>query len=122
VHDNDVVSGVVGGREYVKEVAVNAEPLDCLLADVERVDFLFVTVNGAELEVLRGAEEVIQRFRPRMWVKAHALTEEGEPLSREVVQFLQKRGYRTLVTLPSKSPAQDLDPAWRERQGDVYAW
>jgi FkbM family methyltransferase len=48
--------------------AVPATSLDRLLADgeIERVDFVKLDIEGAELSALRGAERAIRRFGPRL--------------------------------------------------------
>ncbi|MEM3826081.1 MAG: FkbM family methyltransferase [Nitrososphaeria archaeon] len=55
----------VGERFY----AVPAVPLDFLLEDVGRIDFVKVDVEGAELMVLEGMRESIGRWRPKVVVE-----------------------------------------------------
>ena len=70
--------------------------LDRLVADerLERVDFIKMDVEGSELNVLRGAREVLRRFRPMIMVEL-----EPVPLSRmgtdpqTVIAFLRSEGY-----------------------------
>ena len=87
--------------ELTGEASVQVDTLDnCLAAAGDgRLDFLKVDVEGAELEVFRGAEAVLRRavlgvrlevnFSPR-----HA----GAPLFGELDSFLQQRGFQ-LFTL-----------------------
>jgi FkbM family methyltransferase len=51
-------------NERVVEITVEKATLDDLVPASRRVDFLKVDVEGAELEVLRGAIRTIQRNRP----------------------------------------------------------
>lgn len=65
----------------------DGKPLDELLigADLSRVDFLKIDVEGAEPEVLKGALETITRFRPKLALAVyHNRTEESRV--REVFQ------------------------------------
>ena len=47
--------------------------LDILVArgEIERIDFIKLDIEGAELEALKGAQESIKRFRPKMAVSLY---------------------------------------------------
>ncbi len=51
-------------RERTRTVATEVVRLDDVVASDHRVDFLKVVVEGAELSVLRGGEELLRRDRP----------------------------------------------------------
>ena len=55
------------------EARASTDTIDALVArgDVERVDFIKLDVEGAELNALRGAEATLRRFRPRLAVAAY---------------------------------------------------
>lgn len=83
-----------GGATHL-EVALRT--LDGLLATegLDRLDFLKVDVEGAELRVLRGAEATVQRHRPvvqleieRRFTRRYGTTPEA------VWRWLRERGYR----------------------------
>lgn len=51
-------------HEEVVEITVAVEPLDRLLPAGARIDLIKIDVEGAELEVLRGATATIRRCQP----------------------------------------------------------
>jgi FkbM family methyltransferase len=59
---------VVGG-----EARASTDTIDALVArgDVERVDFIKLDIEGAELEALCGAEATLRRFRPRLAIASY---------------------------------------------------
>jgi len=70
--DNDLRPG----NKVMEQIDVQFLTVDKVLDDlgIEKLDYMSVTVNGAELEVLKGAERVL-RCSPgaRVYAKGHAL-------------------------------------------------
>jgi FkbM family methyltransferase len=77
----------------VSEVEVEVTTIDevCRGLGLLRIDFLKIDVEGAELEVLRGAEESLKVTRNI----AMELHYEGE--EEEVKDYLEKRGFEVRV-------------------------
>lgn len=99
---------------YAQAVNVECEPLDDLLQarGISHVDFIKITVMGAEMQVLRGMDRLL-RTTPKLWVKAHALYE-GRPANQAISKLLRERGYHTVVVMGNDGPGG-------RRAGDVYA-
>jgi FkbM family methyltransferase len=80
-----------GGRSQMggvrKRVCVCTLTLDTLLESCPGPTFLKIDVEGAELEVLRGARRVLDEIRPVMHIEV------DESLSGEVSTFLLKSNY-----------------------------
>jgi FkbM family methyltransferase len=75
---------------------VHAMPLDTLLeGKVSRVDVLKIDVEGTELEVLKGAEETLKRYRPVLVIELddQLLQSVGTSMS-EVKTHLARCGYQ----------------------------
>jgi len=51
-------------QEEEKEITVTVDTLDNLIPETERIDFIKIDVEGAEILVLRGARETILRNQP----------------------------------------------------------
>lgn len=63
----------VGAHINTEGVTVPATTLDGFFAEknLERVDFIKMDIEGAEISALRGAETTIQRFTPKMALSAY---------------------------------------------------
>jgi FkbM family methyltransferase len=104
---------------YTDALVVEVDTLDHLLAErgIGSVDYLEVTVNGAELEVLHGAESMLTRTK-RIFTAGRARLRDGSPINGSICRFLEKRGFQTVVTLASPSALATFGAA----HGDVFAW
>lgn len=84
------------GRSVVYEspdAALEATTVDAEAADLARVDFVKIDVQGAEAHVLEGARETIAKHKPRMMVELHD-REMNDPRIREGVEArLRELGY-----------------------------
>jgi FkbM family methyltransferase len=104
--------GLVTGRSFISEqccgLGSNAEfakhidfpvpvsTLDALVAEagLQRLDFIKVDVEGAELHVLRGGKDVIESFRPAMLIEIEGRhTDRYQYAPADVVSWLSQRGY-----------------------------
>ena len=89
---------------------VPALRLDDYVAEqgLTRIDLVKIDVEGHELQVLRGSERLIERFRPTFVLEAA-----GRGDDNAVARFLLERGYRLRpippVGLQRLRPAADLD-------------
>ncbi len=74
-------------NQDMRRIPVRLVRLDDALRElgVTSVDFLSVTVNGAEAEVIKGASEVLAASRSgaRLYAKGHAIGADGLPIYRQ---------------------------------------
>lgn len=104
--------GLVTGRSYLTRqaggpdsndefdgqirVMVPVERLDdfCARQQIDRVDFIKIDVEGAEIQVLEGGQEVIEASRPTMLIEIEARhTARYGHSADDVSGWLLKRGY-----------------------------
>ncbi len=116
LHDNDLVPG-----GYIDNEEIDVDSIDSIAKElgVNSIDYVSITVNGAELQVLKGMEKILDHTQ-RLFVKAHARNKDtNKPINQEVASFLEQRGFRTVITRTSPSVVPDK---WGRREGDVFAW
>ena len=64
--------------------------------NLQQVDFIKMDIEGAELEALEGAEETLKKARKVVIAAYHI--RDGEPTYNKIIDFLQKRGFKTIET------------------------
>lgn len=82
--------------EPTSTVAVRVGTLDNWLAEekIDRVDFIKLDVEGAELSVLKGARELLARARPVLLIEIAQTRTAGWGYDAvEIVRFLENIGY-----------------------------
>ncbi|NUT97854.1 MAG: FkbM family methyltransferase [Saccharothrix sp.] len=91
--------GLGSNTEFTEhlEVVVRTDTLDRFVAanGIERLDFVKADVEGAELRVLQGGTETIERFRPKLLLEIEERhLERFGYRAEDVVEWLAERGYR----------------------------
>ncbi len=82
----------IGDRPPIGQIRVTVRPLDDLLEREPRVDLIRMDVEGAELEVLRGAAETLKKHRPVLAMEVHArYLQESE--FKELIDRVEGLGY-----------------------------
>jgi FkbM family methyltransferase len=103
----------------VQEELVGLTTIDAAVAALrlDRLDFIKADVEGWELRLLRGAEESLLRFRPRLLVELSGehLARAGDDLA-DAFALLQRLGYRAFEAAADGR----LVPAGAPRDGDFW--
>lgn len=90
----------------VKEVSIKIDSLDHVaLPLVSRLDFLKIDTEGFEDQVLLGAEKLISRFQPVIYIE---LSQEYSESSRRAITWLREHGY-VFETEPDLADAHNGD-------------
>lgn len=88
--------------------------LDALVDErgLERVDFVKCDVEGMELRVLRGAEQVLERFAPELLLEIdERWTDRYGYRASEIFAFLDERGYDYLPIVDGDLVRRSADAA-----------
>lgn len=89
-YDNDLFSE---GRT----INIQCDTLDNIIKnfDIERVNYLKMDIEGAEIEALKGAKNLLSNFSPNLLIEAlHEV--DGSPAYKKLVPYLQSMNY-TLI-------------------------
>ena len=109
--------------QFQERETVQADTLDSMIQKrgLPWPDVIVVTVNGAEMEVLKGSRRILRNMSrgARLLVKAHARKADGEPIFEDVKSLLLQEGFR--VSRTRRSPSVSQDHSWKIREGDVFA-
>lgn len=84
---------------FDRTIEVRTRTLDgfCRERGIERVDFIHMDVQGAELRVLEGAEGMLPTLRA-VWTEVEKVPlYEGQPLADQIERFLTDHGMRKVV-------------------------
>ena len=103
--NGEEISGNSDGNMFCSggDIKLKSEKLDSF--SFERVDLLKIDVEGFEMEVLKGAENTIRQFKPRIIIETHS-----KELRKKCHAFLSSHGYSLKVegrTVTTKSPGMD---------------
>jgi len=95
IYDTIMVERANEGRE--KFVEINAHTLDYLLQlqDIDEVNWIKIDVEGAELEVLRGATGIISHSKDiSLLIEVHNLSGSNSTLYEPIAQFLKEYNFK----------------------------
>jgi FkbM family methyltransferase len=99
---------VYGWLEFKQKVEVLTQTLDtfCQEAKIDRIDFIHMDVQGAELLVLNGAKKMLKNTRS-IWLEVSEVeTYKGQCLRTDVESFMEKAGF-LLVHFESRGEEGD---------------
>jgi len=88
---NEIIKGEVAQSKEIEKISFIT--LDSLIEkeELQQVDWLKIDVEGYEIEVLLGSEQLIERFSPKILYENISPNKE---YNLEVAEFLEARGYQ----------------------------
>ncbi len=85
---------------FSEKISVKTTRIDsfCLDRNIEEIDFMHIDAQGAELLVLKGAGDVLQRTKA-VWLEVEAIPlYESQPLEDEVERFMRESGFTCVLS------------------------
>ena len=95
-------SGLGSNSEFSRhqDIKVNVSTIDNLCSNekIERLDFIKIDIEGAELAALQGGQKYIEQFKPSILIEIEArhLKRFGYT-PNDIVNWLKKRGYTMYI-------------------------
>ncbi|RDK84823.1 FkbM family methyltransferase [Marinirhabdus gelatinilytica] len=80
--------GEVGEAQLKSKATIQMITIDEYFMDFERLDFIKIDVDGIELDILQGAEEILARLKPIVVVETNGNT--------DLLEFFNQRNYTIL--------------------------
>ncbi len=98
---NEGLASLFKSSERSQQVEeIRLETLDAMVEQlaIDRLDFMKIDVEGAELKVLHGGVNTLRQFRPQVMMEVSDVTCKAAGYAKEdIVQFFQALNYRAFV-------------------------
>lgn len=78
------------------QIKVKTKTIDGFVREMEleRVDFIKIDTEGSEMEIIKGARETIEKFRPRMAIAAYHFPEDRKKIPELVLSIRSDYRFR----------------------------
>jgi len=90
------MSAMMSNAPDAKAATVMRTTLDELLVTCDKLSYVKIDVEGAEMLVLRGSEALLRRFHPFLQVEVHGMFMKNKDSIDELFEFLENIGYRAI--------------------------
>lgn len=92
---SSAVSFVGRGRGSTVKVSTTTLEAFCSEQGLNRIDFIKIDIEGAEVQVLESSQRLLSRLRPRMMIEPHLV--DGQMTTDRCRAILKDAGYATRV-------------------------
>lgn len=89
-------SSTVIQKENTKTLKLNQITLDDFVQknSIQKIDFIKADIEGAERDLLRGAEQTIKKFKPKLSIRTYHLPDDPEVLYNLIKKYVPE--YKTM--------------------------
>ena len=96
---NQAIDDGLTSSDFIREVEIDLDTVDHILeeAEVDHVDYIYITISGMEVEALKGMESTLQMKGMRLKIRSLHMRHD-EPLYVEVKKILQDAGLETVLS------------------------
>ena len=106
------------GKAQTQKVQVDTIENICNSVGINKIDYIEITVNGAEVNALKGMGDLV-KVTKRFWVAGLTRNPEtNQPLNIPISEYLQSRGVKTKISTSGKKATDK----WGRLDGHVYGW
>ena len=109
---DNIHSKILTKDDYKSKDTIDVDCLDNILTDlgISKVNAVYLTVSGAEREVLEGMNQLIDRCNPLIWIRCSFFdSKRGKHTSLTSKEFLESKGYKvTFKGFEMKGVARNL--------------
>lgn len=99
---SSAVSIVGTGRGAILNVPTTTLAAFCSEREINRIDFIKVDIEGAEIELLESPKGLLSRLRPRLIIEPHFV--DGQLTTERCCAILEEIGFATRLVLQSGYP------------------
>ena len=102
-------------------VEVSIEKVDDVMNQLSypEIDFIKIDVEGFELEVLKGAKQLLEKFKPELFIEMDdSFLNANNASIKQVIQFLSEMNYKIQVAQTGKIITTDTE-SFAEKHFDV---
>ena len=93
--------GKLSSSNFFDKILVGTRRLDDIVNDLKIVpDIIKIDVEGAELDVLKGARTTIEKYKPKIFLSIHS-----EKLERDCIDFLSGYKYENRLLDDTERPS-----------------
>ena len=106
-----------------KALNVYIRRLDNVIEELalDRIDLIKIDAEGAELKILKGAQNVIKRFKPKLTVATYHYSNEAHEITRWLRSFSYKV-FPTKTHLHAETPDCNTSTAFGNHKRKVSVW
>lgn len=120
--------GEINSDCFIEERVIEVDSVDNILAElgVDEVDYIEISVNGAERQVIEGMTKTLPKTK-KLFVAGYARLEDGtKPTNVLVESQLRSQGFSTRITCQTDPTQANFDKEaaerWGKQDGHVFAW